>query len=883
MSTVLKAAAIAAAVVVALFAALIVAVTVLVEPNDYRPYIVDAVEDATGRSFTLAGDLGLELLPCCSVSVGEATLAAPDGFPETGFARLESAALSVKLWPLLTRREVQIGKVTLTGLSLDLLRTADGADNWTLDAPEDTAAGAPADDTGAPIGLSVEGIVLRDGQVRYRDLGSGLDYTVADVAFESGLAMSGDRLTITRPTLSLTVTGSDLPGRVDAEADVQTVVADLAAGSATVDRLSLALVTGDARLRVTGSGSAGGDSAGGDTVDLQGDFALAETALADLLTRLDPDAYRPADPDALRRVSAQGRWSLGTSSLNVTGLILQLDDTRVTGTAGIDDFETLASRFDLSVDAIDLDRYMPAETAAPAVPAVPAEPTRIPLSALAGMPLEGRLRIDALTASGVTLEAVDATLDARDGNVSTSLSARGLGGGVNLEGRGRVAGDAPALTGTLTVTDIAPRTLLTALDAAVETADPDVLRRFAGRADWRLTPAAAALTDMRWQLDDTTLTGTAGVDDLDSLAARFDLTLDRLDLDAYLPPESEAEADTEESELIPVEAIRELALDGRLRAGELVVSGLTLANVDARVSARDGVLRLAPLTAALYGGSYQGTVTVDATGATPALTLDQSLSAVQIGEVLDSFFATDLVSGALSLKLAGTGTGNTVTDLLRGLAADVSMDLSDGVYRGANLTWQLERARALLRNEAAPPPPESDTTPIRALAATGRMVDGVLQTSDLTARTDALQLLGSGGINLLELALDYDLKARVIEGTPAAARLGDLAGLSIPLSLSGPVGGPKVGVDLKGLLTNTLRDTVRDRAREALLDRLGGGETGDAATPPADGAARADDTAPAPESEPPSAKDLLKRGLRDLLKPKPAPDAEPAPDPGGGR
>ena len=179
MHTVLKAAAIAAAVVVALFAALIVAVTVLVEPNDYRPYIVDAVEDATGRTFTLEGDLGLKLLPCCSVSLGEAALAAPDGFPEAGFARLESAALSVKLWPLLTRREVQIGTVSLTGLSLDLLRTADGVDNWTLVVPEDAAADTPADEGGAPIGLSVDGIVLRDGRVRYRDLGSDIDYTMS--------------------------------------------------------------------------------------------------------------------------------------------------------------------------------------------------------------------------------------------------------------------------------------------------------------------------------------------------------------------------------------------------------------------------------------------------------------------------------------------------------------------------------------------------------------------------------------------------------------------------------------------------------------------------------------------------------------------------------
>ena len=72
---------------------------------------------------------------------------------------------------------------------------------------------------------------------------------------------------------------------------------------------------------------------------------------------------------------------------------------------------------------------------------------------------------------------------------------------------------------------------------------------------------------------------------------------------------------------------------------------------------------------------------------------------------------------------------------------------------------------------------------------------------------------------------------------------------------------------------------MRDRARNALLDKLGGSETQEpAAAPPADGATQADGAAPAAESEPPSAKDLLKRGLRDLLKPKPAPDGEPAPD-----
>ena len=49
----------------------------------------------------------------------------PADFPPEPFARLESAAVSVKLWPLITRREVQIGTVTLAGPDVRLTELGD--------------------------------------------------------------------------------------------------------------------------------------------------------------------------------------------------------------------------------------------------------------------------------------------------------------------------------------------------------------------------------------------------------------------------------------------------------------------------------------------------------------------------------------------------------------------------------------------------------------------------------------------------------------------------------------------------------------------------------------------------------------------------------------
>ncbi|MDA1075524.1 MAG: hypothetical protein O3A63_12305 [Proteobacteria bacterium] len=76
------------------------------------------------------------------------------------------------------------------------------------------------------------------------------------------------------------------------------------------------------------------------------------------------------------------------------------------------------------------------------------------------------------------------------------------------------------------------------------------------------------------------MTGTVSLSDLDTVAARFDLTLDRLNLDSYLAPVDPA-ADAGPEAEIPVELIRDLELQGRLSAGEVTVSKHKIRNLSA--------------------------------------------------------------------------------------------------------------------------------------------------------------------------------------------------------------------------------------------------------------------------------------------------------------
>lgn len=861
----------------ALFAALVVFVTVIVEPNDYRPYIVDTVTAGTGRSFELAGDLGLDVWPCCSIAVAGAALGHPAGFDQAGpsdraFARIHAATFRLKLWPLLTRREVVVGTVTLDGLELDLVRLADGRDNWTFG--EEAERDAPAEDAGSPLaGLHIDGLRVRDGLVRFRDLGADQSFTVSDIRADTGAVVYTERLDIAAPELALKVSGTGLPeGGASASVSAERLVADTADVLAVhLDGLRADLTAEGARLRLEGGGHYGvADSA------LAGTFTLDEFSPRGLLAAMAANGFRPADDRALARLSGRGEWALTDAALAIDGLRITLDDTTITGSAGVSDLAAGALRFDLTADRLDLDRYLPAGAAANG--AEPAEASAIPLDALADIDVDGRFALGRLRSAGIDVDELVVTLAARDGRVEVRADGRAGGGSAGLQGAGRVRGDNPVLSGTLRVDGVSPRALLTAMDAAPDTADAGVLDRLSGTSRWRLQPTSLALEDMAWQLDDSRIGGSALIADFARPGVRFQLDVDRLDVDAYLPAPSDAARDDQAEVEIPVEAIRALNLGGRLRAGTLVVSGLTLSNVSGTIDAADGVLRIDPLQAALYGGEYRGTVTVDATGPEASLALDQSLTAVRVANVLQTWFDSDLLDGSLSLTLTGAGKGNTVTQLLRGVGADVAVNLSDGVYRGMDLLYELRRAQALLRREAAPAAPESRETPIRSLAASGRMVDGVLRTERISAENAYLKLLGSGGINLIDRSLDYRLDAELLRAVEqgSGSRLAELVGNAVPLTLSGPLTSPRVGVDLQSMVTGRLRETVQERAVDALLERLGPRPAPEPPPADAEAAESADRETAEPAPREPSTRDLLRRGLRDLLAPpKPSSEDEP--------
>jgi AsmA protein len=467
--------------------------------------------------------------------------------------------------------------------------------------------------------------------------------------------------------------------------------------------------------------------------------------------------------------------------------------------------------------------------------------------------LEGlRLRFEA---SGPDVPGGAQAGELRADTVALDLDAQTLGipawrlDFAGLEINGEVTGssivDAPAFAGGLEVAEFAPRALLQRLgeDPPV-TADAAVLGRASLQARFQATTDEFALEDLRIVLDDTVATGTATLGLGEITRVRAQLSLDAIDADRYLPPETEEPVEPPPSEDTPLafEWLEGLDLDAALRIGRLLINGLTLNEIEARAVARNGVLSVEPFGAALYGGQVRGSARLDARRTPATFSLEQTLTALQLEPFVMDLAGFDRLTGVARLEARLSTTAASTAGLLSGLGGELSFDVSDGAYKGVNLWFEIQRANALARGRSAPERSSRDTE-FRQLKGTAVIRDGVLSNQDLVGGLPFLGLQGRGEIDLAEAALDYRLTATVIREAvdEATGERSELAGLSVPLRLSGALDSPSVSVEVAGLLreratqealrrlgveeedAKSLQDDVKDRASEAvrsLRDRL---------------------------------------------------------------
>ena len=381
------------------------------------------------------------------------------------------------------------------------------------------------------------------------------------------------------------------------------------------------------------------------------------------------------------------------------------------------------------------------------------------------------------------------------------------------------------VTGTLRVASFSPRALLQRFGQDVPpTADPAVFGESALSADISFDANRAEFASLRMRLDDTNVTGRVEVSGFGYPRYDFDLDMDRINLDRYLPPVSEAPAAPgEEDQAFDTATLGDLNLAGRVSAGELQVSGLSLAGFSTEFDLTEGLGRIEPLEARLYGGEFRGAAELDVRAGGPLVLLQGSLDGVDMEGLLTARSGEPArTSGTGILNVELTGIGDNVDEVLSTATGFIEFDLRDGALHGFNLDHALCDVYNRLGNYPRPAPAATDTTPYSLMRGTAQVRDGIAQTTDLFGNVTTIEISGGGRVDLVTYGIDFDVDAEMTAAIPipGCETLDGLVGEKIPVVVSGTVTEPQIRPDVEELLKQGLQEEVEEAVLEAVLDLL---------------------------------------------------------------
>jgi AsmA protein len=318
----------------------------------------------------------------------------------------------------------------------------------------------------------------------------------------------------------------------------------------------------------------------------------------------------------------------------------------------------------------------------------------------------------------------------------------------------------------------------------------------------------------------------------------FEVEIDRLNLDRYLPapapgaapagkaPAAPAAKEGKPAAAAPAEdpkvdlsALKPLNLAGEARIGALQVHNAKAAKVRVGVHAAGGHLEVAPLSANLYEGTLNGTSKVDAEG--NRIAVNAALDGISIEPLLKDLMGKDILEGHGGVKLNIETGGATVGAMRRALGGSASLALRDGAVHGINIAQKLRDVKSALSGAPSQTQAASsaEKTDFSELTGSFAIKNGVATNNDLQAKSPLLRVNGAGTIDIGAEALDYTVQASVV-GTlsgQGGADLSSLRGVTVPVHLSGPFTALSYQLDWGSLA----RQAAKAKAVEQLQNLLG--------------------------------------------------------------
>ncbi|ODS24559.1 hypothetical protein AB835_02965 [Candidatus Endobugula sertula] len=374
-----------------------------------------------------------------------------------------------------------------------------------------------------------------------------------------------------------------------------------------------------------------------------------------------------------------------------------------------------------------------------------------------------------------------------------------------------------------------PKEILNQLEIDYTPTKATALENLSIASSFNATPHGVSLQNTQIKFDQSLLESSISIINLENPHYQFDIALDKMIVDDYLPLTEET-ATTEENTkptsvaetlAAPIALLKDIKANGVLRIKSLIANNIKLENSNLTIASDNKKVVLIPTTE-LYQGKLNGNITLKKTQ-NPELSIVTQLKGVQLEPLLIDTEVTD--------KFSGIGNVSTHLKVLENngkpsTKGTINVVARDGAIKGLDLKKILDNGQKLIDQARGKAVTESSTstddkTQFAAMTATLLVNNDITTNNDLLITAPAARITGEGTINTAQQVLDYKTNIHVVNTNSGQGgkSLADLQGLTIPVDISGSFSDPKIKPDYSTIVKN-ITDLLLKEKKEKLKAEL---------------------------------------------------------------
>ncbi|MBV8829157.1 MAG: AsmA family protein [Acidobacteriaceae bacterium] len=428
--------------------------------------------------------------------------------------------------------------------------------------------------------------------------------------------------------------------------------------------------------------------------------------------------------------------------------------------------------------------------------------------------------------------SVDATLQTKDANISELLNmakAYGIQSIQGMTGSGKLSLDVHVqgpVSDTAKLTYAGTGNISGATLSTPELTKPVNLTS----ANIRFAQNSAAIDNLKGSVGTTTVSGNLSASNFAAPQLQFALSADKIDTaelegltKAPPAPANKATSAPQKRAQPQPSLLSKTTGSGTLAVNSLRAQDMLLTNVHANCKLDRGVIQLSPITAGVYGGSENGTITLDTRPASPQCSVNAKLAGVDTNALLSAVSSVkNTLYGSLAADANLAFTVASSNELARTLNGTVAFNVANGELKNVNIMNEVSKLGKFLN---AAPSKSGNATALKKLSGTLTIRNGVASTNNLIASLEEGSLSGSGSLNLADQTINMHVNAILSSGTSQAVGGNHIGGfmntalannkgeLVVPVLVTGSLAHPAFAPDVEAMAkmkVNNLLPSVAD-------------------------------------------------------------------------